>query len=174
MAWYHFRDPDDPGLDTLATQFHLHPLHIEDARSAGERVKVESTHSYTFALLKTLRSQSGKNEPLKRKIVLFASHDKNCADEEKFFIVIADTDKEEIAAALRRAEGERDCGNPVRLLYLVFDAIVDSYFPIVESLDEELDALQDRVVVPGQNLLIDIFAVKDRLEPVNTLAAPPR
>ncbi len=163
MAWYQLTHPDNAELDALAARFHLHPLHLEDARSAGERVKVESTRNYTFALLKTLRSPEGNEEALKRKVVLFASHELKCPEEEKFFIVIADTSKAEIAAALRRAEAERNCENPVRLLYLVFDSIVDSYFPVIDALDDELDALEDRVITPGANLLSDIFAVKDRL-----------
>ncbi len=163
MAWYRFTHPDDKGLDELAERFHLHPLHIEDTRAAGERVKVESTREYTFALLKTLRTANGEMEQLKRKIVLFASHEQDCPDEEKFFIVVADTRKPEIAEALRRAEASQDLDHPVRLLYLVFDSIVDSYFPVIDDLDDQLDALEDRVVTPGPNLLSDIFAVKDRL-----------
>ena len=64
---------------------------------------------------------------------------------------------------MRRAEGERDCGNPVRLLYLVFDSLVDSYFPAIDDLDDALDALEDQVISPKPNLLSDIFAVKERL-----------
>ncbi len=163
MAWYHFTHPDDPALDALATRFHLHPLHLEDARSEGERVKVEGAGSYTFALLKTFKTPRNEHDPLKRKIVLFASHDQNCPADEKFFIVIADASVAEIATVLRRAEAERDCGNPVRLLYLVFDSLVDSYFPEIDALDDELDTLESRVISPGRNLLSDIFAVKARL-----------
>ncbi len=164
MAWYQLSAAETPELDVLAQRFHLHPLHIEDARSADERVKVEGTRNYTFALLKTMRSPSGEDDPARRKITLFASHDENCTEEEKFFIVIADTSKPEIAAALRRAEAERDAQDPVRLLYLVFDSLVDSYFPAIDALDDELDALEDRVVAsPGHSLLKDIFAVKSRL-----------
>ncbi len=199
MAWYQFTHPDDPELDALATRFHLHPLHLEDARSTGERVKVESTRGYTFALLKTMRTHGGESEPgsdlriaprsepggeprselrsehkdglrrepgsemRRRKIILFASHDQKCSNEEKFFIVVADTGREEIASVLRRAEGERDCENPVRLLYLVFDSVVDSYFPVIDALDEKIDTLQDYVVTSTRDLLQDIFAVKRRL-----------
>ena len=163
MAWYHFTHPDDPALDALAERFHLHPLHLEDARSEGERVKVEGANDYTFALLKTFKTLQTTEDPLKRKIVLFASHEQDCADENKFFIVIADTSQPDIATALRRAEAERDCENPVRLLYLVFDSLVDSYFPAIDDLDDALDRLEDQVVSPKPNLLSDIFAVKERL-----------
>ena len=77
--------------------------------------------------------------------------------------MIADTANAEVAAALRRASEERATAAPGRLLYLTFDSIVDSYFPAVSALDDELDALEDRVVKPARNLLNDIFAVKRQL-----------
>ncbi|MCU1251902.1 MAG: hypothetical protein JWQ49_4931, partial [Edaphobacter sp.] len=40
MPWYQLDDANDPKLDELAKQYNLHPLHIEDARSADESVKV--------------------------------------------------------------------------------------------------------------------------------------
>ena len=163
MAWYQFTHPNDPELDALATRFHLHPLHMEDTRSEGERVKVENTGGYTFALLKIMRTGDGGSGVQRRKIVLFASHDPKCADEEKFFIIVADTGEKEIASALHRAEAERDCGNPFRLLYLVFDSVVDSYFPVIDALDEKIDALQDHVVTATRDMLQDIFAVKRQL-----------
>ncbi len=163
LAWIHLMRPDDPQLDVLAGRFHLHPLHIEDARSDGERVKVEGARNYTFALLKTFRTPANEDAPLKRKIVLFASHGQDCPADQKFFIVIADTAEPAIAETLRRAETERDCGNPVRLLYLVFDSLVDSYFPAIDALDDELDALEDRVVSPGRHTLAHIFALKEKL-----------
>ena len=41
MPWYELNSSDDPKLQELAERYHLHPLHIEDVRSADERVKVE-------------------------------------------------------------------------------------------------------------------------------------
>jgi hypothetical protein len=42
MPWYQLDDANDPKLDELARQYNLHPLHIEDARSADESVKVDT------------------------------------------------------------------------------------------------------------------------------------
>jgi hypothetical protein len=39
MPWYQLDDAKDPKLDELARQYNLHPLHIEDARSADESAK---------------------------------------------------------------------------------------------------------------------------------------
>lgn len=163
-CWRHFTTADDPGFDALAHQLHLHPLHLEDARSAGEQVKVESGRHYVFALLKTLTLPPGSREPVLEPISIFASHVQQPEGERQpFFIVIANTASAHVAAALRRAEEERAAATPGRLLYLTFDSIVDSYFPAVDALDDELDALEDRVIKPARNLLNDIFAVKRRL-----------
>ena len=153
---------------------------MEDVRSAGERVKVEGTPAYTFALLKTLTLPPGGGKPTLETISLFASHAQASLPQETamppasgsvamalatepFFIVIADTAKKDVAAALRRAGMECDTARPSRLLYLTFDSLVDSYFPVVNAIDEEIDALEDRVVKPARDLLNDIFAVKRRL-----------
>ncbi len=163
-CWYHLTSLDEAGFDELAERLHLHPLHLEDARNVGERVKVESGHDYTFALLKTLTVLPGRDEPVLKPISIFASHThEEKADYEPFFIVIADTGDADVAAALHRAEEEKATGTPRRLLYLTFDSIVDSYFPAVDALHEKLDALEDRVVKPARDLLNDIFAVKRRL-----------
>jgi magnesium transporter len=163
VEWRHFQHADDGRLDALAQRFHLHPLHIEDVRSAGERVKVEVAPHYTFALLKTVMLREVMDEPVLTKICLFAGHSADDPSQGTFFIVIADTDRSEVAAALHRAEEERDTATPSRLLYLVFDSIVDSYFPAVDAIDDEIDALEDRVVTPRRELLSDIFAVKRQL-----------
>ena len=56
MPWYELNSADDPKLAELAERYHLHPLHLEDARSPDERVKVDQTAaSYTFAVLKPVR-----------------------------------------------------------------------------------------------------------------------
>ena len=163
VEWFQFQHADDGRLDELAQRFQLHPLHIEDVRSAGERVKVEVAPHYTFALLKTVMLPEGMDEPVLAKVCLFAGHLGDDHTHDTFFIVIADTDRSEVASALHRAESERDTATSGRLLYLVFDSIVDSYFPAVDSIDDEIDALEDRVVSPRRDLLSDIFAVKRQL-----------
>jgi magnesium transporter len=174
VEWFHLQHADDGRLDELARRFQLHPLHIEDVRSAGERVKVEVAPHYSFALLKTLWLAEGIDEPVLAKICIFAGHAVGSGAAEPFFLVIADTARTEVASALRRAEDDRATASPGRLLYLTFDSIVDSYFPAVDSLDDEIDALEDRVVTPRRDLLSDIFAVKRQLVDIRRLLVSTR
>ena len=163
MAWYHFASADDAGFEELAERFHLHPLHLEDVRSADERVKVDGAESYVFALLKTLEVPERAEETVQQNVYMFASRRQGCKPGEEFFIVIADASKKEVDAVLRRAQAEAQTAEPGRLLYLVFDSVVDSYFAPIDSLNDQIDALEDRVISAAPNLLNNIFAVKSLL-----------
>ncbi len=58
MPWYQLSDAHDPQLDVLARQYNLHPLHIEDARSEDEGVKVDTGPNYAFAVSEASRPQA--------------------------------------------------------------------------------------------------------------------
>ena len=55
MPWYELNSADDPKFSELAERYQLHPLHVEDARSPDEGIKVDQTPHYTFAVLKPSR-----------------------------------------------------------------------------------------------------------------------
>ena len=63
MPWYQLESPHDPRLDELARQYDLHPLHLEDARSDDEGVKVDSGARYTFAVLKPVYLRPDPDAP---------------------------------------------------------------------------------------------------------------
>ena len=152
MAWYELDHADDPELDELAQQFCLHPLHIEDARNPDERVKVEVGAGYTFALLKVV-TLPPKGAPVFHSFSVFAS--------DSFCITIGDRGLREIAQILIRPHQEGPQTRPARILYLIFDSLVDSYFPVLDRTDDRIDELQDRVLAsPTPAVLEEIFDLK--------------
>ncbi|HVG27850.1 MAG TPA: magnesium transporter CorA family protein [Acidobacteriaceae bacterium] len=164
MAWYELNSADDPKLDELAKKYQLHPLHLEDARATDERIKVDQTAHYTFAVLKPMRLDPGKDghgEQLSFSTIdLFAG----VHEGEPFFITIADPTCPTTADALARARREGSDDKPARLLYLILDTIVDLYFPGVDHYDNCIDALEDRVIAqPEPNTLETVFALKREL-----------
>jgi magnesium transporter len=163
MAWYELSSADDAKLDELARRFELHSLHIEDARSPDERIKVEQTPGYTFAVFKPIRVTSNGSDA---KQVSFCTIDifAGSHDGEPFFITIADPVCPATADALARARADGSDDNPARLLYLVLDTIVDSYFPAIDQYDDCLDEIENRVVAePEPETLQRVFALKREL-----------
>jgi magnesium transporter len=161
MPWYQLDSPHDPKLDELARQYNLHPLHIEDARSEDESVKVDSGLHYTFAVLKPIYFQPdpaapGEQMPMFSTIDIFAGKD--------FLITVVDPVCSSTTEALERARRDGHDDQPSRLLYLILDTIVDLYFPAIDHFDDRIDALEDAVFnSPSPEILSLIFALKREL-----------
>ena len=161
MPWYELEDANDPKLDELAKQYNLHPLHIEDARSTEESVKVDSTPQYTFAVFKPVHFLPDPDNPSDQiaafsPIDIFAGKD--------FLITISDPNCSATQEALARARRDGDNEHPSRLLYLILDTIVDSYFPAIDHFDDRIDALEDLVIdSPSPEVLQSVFALKREL-----------
>lgn len=161
MPWYQLEDPNDPRLDELAKQYNLHPLHIEDARSPDESVKVDSGPIYTFAVFKPVYLKPDPRVPSESlptftTIDLFAGKD--------FLITISDPTCPATREALQRARRDGDDQHPGRLVYLILDTIVDLYFPAIDHADDRIDSLEDRVFdSPSPEILQQVFALKREL-----------
>jgi magnesium transporter len=159
MPWYQLDNPQDPRLDELARQYNLHPLHVEDVRSADESVKVDTGTNYTFAVFKPVflrpdPDNPGEQMPTFSTIDVFAGKD--------FLItVVDDPDCPATREALERARRDGDDEHPARLLYLILDTIVDHYFTAIDYFDEHIDKLEDQVFdSPSPEILNRVFAIK--------------
>ena len=164
MPWYELSSADDSRLNELAEKYHLHPLHLEDSRSTDERIKVEQTATYTFAVLKPIKfaqGQTGDQDAVSFSTIdIFAGNHEG----EPFFITIADPNCPATEEALARARREGSDDKPARLLYLIMDTIVDLYFPAIDHYDERIDELEDRAIgKPEPSTLQEVFAIKRQL-----------
>ena len=161
MPWYQLNDANDPKLDELAERYNLHPLHVEDARTAVESVKVDTAPHYTFAVFKPVHlvadpDNPGEQTPAFSPIDIFASKD--------FLITISDPACPTTEQALDRARRDGDDEHPGKLLYLILDTIVDLYFPAIDHFDDRIDALEDKIFDnPSPEILQSIFAIKREL-----------
>ena len=168
MPWYDLSDPNDPKLTDLAQTLGLHPLYIEDVRSPGERVKVEQTTHYTFAILRPSYTPPAADKPgappptpTFSKLCAFAG---TGPDGQPFFLTVADPTCPSTAQAVERARREPPNAPPARLLYLILDSIVDDYFAVIDSLSDRIDGIEDQVVsCPEPPVLQGIFAIKRQL-----------
>ncbi|HTZ59243.1 MAG TPA: magnesium transporter CorA family protein [Acidobacteriaceae bacterium] len=154
MPWYVIDNPNDPRLDELAVQFQLHPLHIEDCRSNNERLKAEGTDHYLFLILKYIQSVEDGDLGF-GSIYLFVGRD--------FLISVRDPSCVSNEILLRAQKAGQDEA-PSKLLYLIVDSIVDSYFVSIDHSDDRIDDLQDSVLDnPSPEILQDLFDQKRKL-----------
>jgi magnesium transporter len=154
VPWFALDDPNDPRLDELARQFHLHPTHVEDCRSNNERLKAEGTDDYLFLILKYIQSVEDGDIGF-ANLSLFVGRD--------FLISVRDATcaGEEILQRASRADPDE---KPAKLLYLILDSIVDSYFVSIDHSDDRIDELQDSVLDnPSPQILENLFDQKRKL-----------
>ncbi len=154
MTWFALDDPNSPELDELALRFQLHPLHIEDCRSKNERLKAEGNDRYLFLILKYIQSVQ-EGDVLFEDLCLFVGRD--------FLITVRDphcVGNEILQRALKAGPDEK----PAKLLYLIIDSIVDSYFVSIDHSDDRIDELQDSVLdSPSPEILESLFDQKRKL-----------
>jgi magnesium transporter len=155
MEWHDVQNPQGAELDRLAERYQLHALHIEDCRHGGQNAKIEEQAHYLFVVLKPV--EVGPDGSLGfSDLDLFVGHN--------FLITVWESD---CAAARRAREILRPAPErrrPGRLLYQVTDAIVDSYLPVLDHLEETSDSLQEEVLQnPSPAALDRIFHVKRNL-----------
>jgi magnesium transporter len=139
----------------LGDQFALHPLVLEDIVNTVQRPKIEDYDSYLFIVLRMLRPTGGgefSSEQL--SIILGPGH--IFTFQEGIQGDVFDTVRERI----RNGKGKIRGMGADYLAYALIDAIVDSYFTVLEdlgerivNLEEELTTLPDRSTL---NMINDI------------------
>lgn len=140
MNWKDFA-PNDSEFDDFARTHGLHPLHVEDCRSDEQQAKVELGRGYVFVVLKL--------------IVLKANDELSLADLDLFlgpdYLV---TVHRTPVPVLAHSAGTAETLTADELLYRVLDAVVDSYLPVLEEVEDRVDLLEDLVIRrPAQEIL---------------------
>jgi magnesium transporter len=139
VIWLDIRDPDDADLALLAEEFDFHPLAIEDCRNAHQRPKLEQYDRYMFLVLYEagLDPRSGHLKPTELNVFLG----------ENYVVTIHRGPAPVIDTVQTRWESNNafvDEGASY-LAYLIIDATVDGYFPLVDSFTDRLDGVESSI-----------------------------
>jgi magnesium transporter len=138
VTWVHVEGPGDlETLETLSKIFKLHALALEDVVTDHQRAKVEEYDDHLYIVLRVLSPPPAmENEQLS----LFLGS--------RFVLTFQQlgTDVfEPVRQRLRQARGRlRVCGADY-LAYALIDAIVDSYFPVVDEYGESIEELDRQI-----------------------------
>lgn len=137
FIWLGLHEPDETLLWKMQQEFGLHELAIEDAQHAHQRPKIEVYDDVLFIVLHTAQFIAGKVEFGETHIFLG----------KRFLITVRHGASLSYASARGRCEQTPDllALGPSFGLYAVIDAIVDNYFPIVESFQSSLRELEDEI-----------------------------
>jgi magnesium transporter len=155
--WLDIQGPVEDDFVLLEKIFGFHHLTIEDIQHQDQRPKLEEYKGYTFIVIFT-----GVLTP--DDDVKFQEHHMYLS---KDYLVTVRDEPTEIVTALAariRRNPELTKGNPGFLTYLVIDQLVDSLFPLLETLDDRIDNLEDQILEDATpQLLAEIYKLKHQV-----------
>src|SRR6266850_4801561 len=158
IIWADVSDPTSRDFEELAEEFGFHHLSIEDCQNAHQRPKVEEYTGYYFIVLyeAQLAGPSDRLELRELNIFLGANY---LVTVHSRPIRAVDTARRLWKEWMDRAEH----GSGM-VAYLLIDAIVDDYMPLLDILSERMDDLEDKIFGDFQPETIqEIFRVKKQL-----------
>ncbi len=170
IRWIDLLHQDAASLTTLAEQFAFHPLTIEDCLHFDQRPKLETYDDYLFLVIQGFHVDWDRiHEAVALELHVFIGNN--------FVVTVHEHATPALDGVWNRVaqDGRLVANGTDQLSYLIADAMIDSYFPIIDELHLRLDQLEDRVLVPSQNLsLSEIMAFKRLLIELRKILSPQR
>jgi magnesium transporter len=152
--------------------FHFHPLAVEDTLNPNSRVKYEEYEGFLFVIARGVRLNTGTSDPYDIDTLnLYFFLGSN------FLVTAHGAGAEAVETTMSRLVENPDllARGSARMMHAVLDAAVDAFFPILDSLDESLDDLEQRVFATfDRGALRDIFSVKRMVLALRRHLAPQR
>jgi magnesium transporter len=159
ILWVDLEAPDDEEIDILVHDFNFHPLSIEDCIFPQNRPKLEEFPTYSFIVFHAITYDPALEKGLGfNELDLFIG--------KNFIVTVHDEPLRNISITKSRCKEKQELmkKGPDFLLHLLLDSIVDSYFPILDQMDEEIDKIEDKIFSePNTRLLNRIFSLKRNL-----------
>jgi magnesium transporter len=143
-------------IEKLGKQFELHPLILEDILNTGQRPKLEDFDKYMFIVLKIL-SYSDTTQTVEVEQVSFVLGSNFVISFQERIGDVFD----QIRDRIRNAKGRIRKMGPDYLCYALIDAVVDSYFAILEKVGEDIESMEEELVsAPTESTLQQIHTLK--------------
>lgn len=140
---------------TIAAEFGLHELAVEDATGAKERPKLEEYEHHLFAVVHELQARDGQLEPV--QIACFIGT--------RYVLALhagADRTMAETRRRLRAATTDL-WGGSAFLMHTLLDTIVDDYQRIADELEEDVEGLEEELLAdPRSPAQTRLYTVKQR------------
>ncbi|MFE3492614.1 magnesium and cobalt transport protein CorA [Streptomyces sp. NPDC059175] len=139
MAWIGLHRPSEAELVSLAEEFDLHELAVEDAMEAHQRPKLERYGETLFVVLRAARYLDAQEEVDFGELHVFVGSD--------FVITVRHGAAPDLSAVRRRMEDTPEllALGPEAVLYAILDAVVDGYAPVVAGVQNDIDEIETEV-----------------------------
>ncbi len=139
LAWIGLYRPDHHEIHSVAAEFELHELPVQDAIAAHQRPKLERYGDTLFVVLLPARYLDDVERVEFGELHVFVGP--------RFVITIRHAESPDLAAVRHRLEENPAllCLGPEAILYAILDQVVDEYAPVVAGLENDIDEIEDQL-----------------------------
>ncbi|MBN9111070.1 MAG: magnesium and cobalt transport protein CorA [Pseudonocardia sp.] len=139
FGWIGLLRPTEDEITSVAKEFGLHDLAVEDTVHAHQRPKLERYDDTVFVVLRPARYVDPVEVVELGEIHLFLGAD--------FVVTVRHADEPDLAEVRHRLEDDPEllAHGPFAVLYAVLDKVVDDYGPVLDGLQDDIDQIEVQV-----------------------------
>jgi magnesium transporter len=167
FVWIGLREPTPEEFDSVAREFHLHELAVEDAIKAHQRPKIEVYDETLLVVLKTARYHDDSETVEIGEILMFVG--------DGFIVTVRHGSPSELHDVRLKTEKRSDllsCG-PGAVLHAIIDKVVDDYEPVLAGIEDDVEELEQDVFSPQRtNPTERIYKLKREVLEMHRATAP--
>ena len=167
IVWLGLHEPDGALLGTLQAQLGLHELMIEDANQAHQRAKLDIYDNVLFIVLRTAQLDS-------KGVIQYG--ETHLIVGKGFVVSIRQGASASYAEVRQRCERNPELlrlGESA-IMYAILDFVGDNYFPIIDKITEELEAIEEDIfsAMPAREKIERIYRLRSGLLNMRHAVAP--
>ncbi len=167
FVWVALRDATHEELALMQEEFDLPALAVEDAQHGHQRPKLEEYGDALFAVMHLLEPCEGGYDLGEVNVFVGSNYILSVRNrsQQAFLGVRARCEKE--PRLLQLGAGF--------VLYALMDAVVDRYFPLIDSLETDLETVEEGIFAQGgqaRDNIERLYAIKRRLMTLKHAVAP--
>jgi magnesium transporter len=180
--WLDLDAPSDADVTALDDLFHWHPLAMEDLRKKGQRPKLEDYDQYMFLVYYGAAPPEGGEPPPPDAPVAAAPARGERVDLEEVhafisgsYLVTVHDGRCTALAEVRKRLDQQAPSSEQFVVYRVLDALTDSFFPLLEDLEDRLEHLDEEIFNhPSPDHLQPLTELRRDLVMLGRVATPQR
>ena len=139
VAWIDVSSSTHEELESIANEFDLHHLAVEDALKGHQRSKLEHYGDTLFLVLRTARYHDESERVVFGELHVFVGP--------QFVVTVGHAESPDLASVRDRLEADPTllARGPEAILYGLLDEVVDGYEPVIAGLEDDIDEIEDQL-----------------------------
>jgi magnesium transporter len=167
FVWVAMKDPGPGELASMQHEFDLHELAVEDARHGHQRPKIDEYGSTLFVVMQLLEVEQGELHV--GEVAAFVGPN--------FVLSVRNRSKQHFLGVRERCEREPEllAHGSGFVLYALMDAVVDRYFPVLDAVETELEAIEEQLFAAAaapRASIESLYYVKQKLTALKHATGP--